>query len=139
MREVKFRGKTEYGTWVYGDVIQYESGEIAILNKFSKYGYEATEILKRTKVIPETVGEYTGLKDKNNKEIYEGDIVSCKMLSAGRTHYIDEYIATVEHDICNPCMVLKQDNGNLEYDFVKCDLMMLEVIGNIWENPELLK
>ncbi len=83
--------------------------------------------------------QYTGLKDSDGKEIYKGDIVDCKMVSADRTHYIEEYIAVVEEDICNPCFVLKQANGTVEYDFVKCGLMVLKVIGNIYENPELLE
>ena len=95
---------------------------------------------------PESVGQFTGLRDSkrteeypDGQEIYEGDIVHCKMISANRTHYLDDYIATVEDDICNPCFALKQANGNVEYDFIKCGLMELEVIGNIHSNPSLLE
>ena len=145
MREILFRGKrADNGEWVEGDLLHYKSGEMAICKGFSKYGYEATEIIGRDKVIPETVGQYTGLTDKNGRKIFEGDIV----------RLTDEYNEIEWTAI----VVFGNPNSSCCWGYSLCpigkcestsDILMwvdmeesgayCEIIGNIYDNPELLK
>ena len=86
--------------------------------------------------------QFTGLTDKNGVEIYEGDVV--KSIFQYKNEEPKEILAVVKYDELNPCFVLEykyQGNGFLthEYDFIQCGLRKNEVIGNIYQNPELLK
>lgn len=137
-REIKFRGKeVNTNNWAFGDLIQYENGDTAIFEKrISKYGYEATEICKRTKVNQNTIGQFTGLYDRNQKPIYEGDIVIwsrnnrlylVKFTSGMFYASIDEF----EKNICGGFPLYAMTDT--EEDGYRC-----EVIGNIFDDKELL-
>lgn len=117
MREILFRGKEPQGNWSYGGLIQSA-------NNF----YISIEIDKGfmcAYVKPETVGQYTGLTDKNGKKIFEGDIVKYINSSPCKIDYIDSQFV----------MMWKNFYRNFErvYDDE------IEVIGNIYDSPELLE
>lgn len=118
MREILYRGKrVDTGEWVDGFYLVLPMGEIVIL---SNKGY--------TKVTPETVGQYTGFKDKNEKKIFEGDIVV-----DGRGHYGKVFFE-------KGCFLIEWTikdyiKGKSVDDSFGC----AEVVSNIYDHPELLE
>lgn len=132
MREYKFRGKNKDIGWVYGQIAYDINGNTYIIQEVeldSSYGLEETILFATMwyRVDKETVGQFTGLHDKDGKEIYEGDIV--------KSFFVDTDEAGNE--------IYKYYIIEVKYDEVLCSykidkFMNLEVIGNIYENKELL-
>ena len=123
MREILFRGKRkDNGEWVYGYYCRY--GYVTQEKTFIIPDYASA--LYAIEVIPETVGQYTGLPDKNGKKIFENDIVKIK----GKTRYIFYGSSGFRHTNYG------EYADTLEKVFTVVDC---EVIGNIHDNPELLK
>lgn len=155
MREIIFRGKrTDNGGWVYGYLYITQNGKYEISNYCKYYNYERDTYI----VIPETVGQYTGLKDKNGKKIFEGDIFKFddEVWESYETSCGTEYNSYDGENYG----VVGYNEDLASYDFVKykynesqveADLHEnhdiefayfideLEVIGNIHDNPELLE
>jgi len=120
--EIKFRGKALTGEWVYGFYIGQTKTHIASTILCDKTG-------KFVVVMAQTVGQYIGLKDKNKKESYKGDIL--KGSNGG-----DEFYGPIiwNQSTCSFVVDIKDEILHSLYDKFE-----LEILGNIHENPELLE
>ena len=125
MREIMFRGKTRNGKWVYGYAAKFTYDSVPVFLEDTEYGIEPR------KIIPETVCQFTGLRDMNGIEIYEGDIVAIAGVVKGYVRYNARYwryeVAAADEPLENE----RIPSGRPE----ECWM----VIGNIHDNPELLK
>ena len=133
MREILFRGKRiDNGEWVEGNLFVCDTDG-------------RTHILIGTRIItiewevgPSTVGQFTGLTDKNGKRIFEGDIVRfAERRIGGENVSIVEQVGFDEGGFCTNRYSLNNWLRNGIYGITK--LEGIEVIGNIHDNPELLE
>ena len=129
MREVLFRGKrTDNSKWICGDlrhISDWKGGyNLHIVDNTNGRDNSVTGL----EIIPETIGQYTGLTDKNGVKIFEGDIVSLVK------H--DSLIYKVVYVPCRYELVNSKGVNCFVLDIYKSE--NIEVIGNIHDNPELL-
>ena len=135
MREILFRGQTRKkgekvdmggnpinSNWVYGGIFP--------ANKDRAIIYQIEPTVEKFSVYAETVGQYTGLTDKNGKKIYEGDIIqSLETKETAVVQWFPEHFAF---------MVWCKSSNEVGFLY-ECTKSNIEVIGNIYDNPEVLK
>ena len=124
MREILFRGKRkDNAEWVYGNFVRGCVNDFAYIVEFGN-----KELCRNyVEVIPSTIGQYSGLTDKNGTRIFEGDIVTLPAYQGGKKKSI-VYFKNGKFAV---------DGSN--YNFKDICPKRMEVIGNIHDNPELLK
>ena len=164
MREILFRGKRKNfskpcGKWIEGYLSvlfptdmpkRYAKEKTVIMptgaecNWFNKFLYDVIE------VIPETVGQYTGLTDKNGKKIFEGDIIKSDngRISAISIVQYGNFEPKMFYDLLERyvrprpkekmCGLFAKSTKGEEFLISECS-HLIEVIGNIHDNPELIK
>jgi len=144
MREIKFRAKDSQGNWRIGNIITDGVKAVAIIQQIQNPIQNGCANGWCFSIDSETVGQFTGLLDKNGKEIFEGDVVKAgehenpriieiiwnERTSSWGTKYSFE---SDTHTIQGPLFEFCETNTDLDNN------PTYEIIGNIHENPELLK
>lgn len=140
MREILFRGKSvDDNEWVYGslciDAVEQLRGADCGANAFIRFYDVETKKMKMIEVQRETVGQYTGLTDRNGEKIFEGDICKCG--------YDDEYVGEWFYDVFD-FSITGIDDENV-FNLLVFDKKKEEwffqgvVVGNAHNNPKLLE
>lgn len=140
MREILFRGKTtNENEWIYGDI--FHSGAYPEITRIHDYINRVNYAIN-----PETIGEFIGLTDMNGAKIFEGDILASDKYPYTSDNNQNYFAEVVRFDNC-PAFGLytfkapgSAVRGVAEgSEFIEDDLSDMEVIGNIYDNPELLR
>ena len=134
-REIKFSGKrVDNGQWVYGFVVINKDGTAWIKSTDYNVNNNRIDVIPY-QVLPETVGQYTGLKDKDGNEIYEGDVIGGYPHGSVYVQYNSDWGCFESRNIDAE---LNELNGLFANDLKDC-FNEWSVIGNIHDNPELIK
>lgn len=139
MRAILFRGKRkDNGEWVYGGVLQTDKWtDIPIVKDYEgNINEPPSYYVESHEVIAESVGQYTGLTDKNGKKIFEGDIVTAEGTAIG-SPFFDDMVGKIVYEEC--AFFIEPKNPEESIYLFTDECADIEVIGNIHDNPELLK
>ena len=122
MREILFRGKNDRGEWIEGFYVK---------DVIETYIYDKHRNIRMQSVIPETIGQYAELTDKNVKKVFDGDILKNEY-EKNKYQYFKVYYCNITHS-----WLVENKYGMLGklYNVIGD----IEIIGNIHDNPELLR
>ncbi|MCP1460283.1 YopX family protein [Bacillus amyloliquefaciens] len=144
MREIKFRGMGINGEWYYGNLSIIKQRIKSMGIDLGSYISNKAGVPFAYSVRPETVGQFTGLKDKNGREIYEGDIVRNHRDNSNELLEVLWQEEVAEH--ASDGIYWTKEVPGFRFKRIKRGLTTvfvahvdLEVIGNIHQNPELLE
>lgn len=128
-RTIKFRGKSIYGEdWLYGSLVKIEKDRYAVIPPLNDI--DIGKSIGMYEVCLETIGQFTGLYDKNGKEIYEGDIIKGF-----------DIIIEVWYSEDTACFMaeMKEPQNDMVDILGGYDTARMEIIANIYDHPELIK
>lgn len=144
-RIIKFRGKSIYDEeWLYGSLVKIEKDRYAVIPPLNDI--EIGESIGMYEVCTETIGQFTGLLDKNGEEIYEGDIVEQIVADGYDYGFIGEVsfdngVFGIKHKTYKGCIVSRfvyssdwndgHAHGTVLYEY--------EIKGNIYDHSQLIK
>lgn len=130
MREILFRGKrVDNGEWLFGDLRHIFHGEYRTHIVDNSNGLNNS--VCGLEVVPATVGQFTGLTDRNGVKIFEGDVIEY-------TDGCNDWLGAVKYDSDDAQFVVRFIGGDVE-SFDNLYSGDCEVLGNIYDNPELLE
>ena len=143
MREIEFRGKTKDGEWVYG-YLDYRDNQFFINEVFETPPTWQDPCgdthYERHLIDHETIGQYTGLNDKNGNKIFEGDIVNFTIFDCFDCD--TQYTGHVFYDVNYARFVIKFSNDCDDWFHIGTVVRQddeIEIIGNIHDNQEMVK
>ena len=131
MQEILFRGKRMVNDeWIEGFYAKSGDSHFILIDNSFAVGY-----VRMKEVVPESVGQFTGLTDKNGKKIFEGDIVADAYGWKGLVEFFTEDIGS-----CG-CCVPKFDGSGFKAKHKNhdsgVDMRSCTIVGNIYDNPEM--
>lgn len=146
-REIKFRGKMiPENEWIFGTILRIPAPPVCFgKSETDKYyiqfpdprympDWNMSYKMVQGEVNPNTIGQYAGIDDKNGKEIYEGDMVSFNLKTDAKG--CPNIIGYIEYQTTFSSFRIMSILGSFALDY---NIKEIEVIGNIYDNPELLK
>ena len=131
MRQIKFRGKRlDNGAWIYGDLIHIDKSDIGIVTDYDHWS--------GCRINPDTIGQFTGLTDRNGKEIYEGDIITVNGKYPRVVLWDKMCWALMPTEYFHDEMFWVMNLQHPGIDWWEEFANEFEVIGNIHDNPGLI-